>query len=124
RARAEAGTEPQAAAPPAPRRAPDERRFAGFRLLPAERRLLDPAGAEVALTPMEFDLLLTLASNPGQVLTRDRLLRLTPGRPADPLDRSVDIRVTRLRRKLEPDPNNPTLIRTVRGQGYLFSPDG
>ncbi|WP_372621886.1 winged helix-turn-helix domain-containing protein [Falsiroseomonas sp.] len=114
-----------AAAPPAtrPAPAPEETRFAGYRLLPAERRLLDRDGAEVPLTPMEFDLLQHLAEHPGQVLTRERLLRLSHGKPADPFDRSVDIRITRLRRKLEADPANPRLIRTVRGQGYTFAPD-
>ncbi len=89
-----------------------------------ERRLLDASGAEVALTPMEFDLLILLAAHPGEVLTRERLLGLAHGRDADPMDRSIDIRITRLRRKLESDPANPRLIRTVRGQGYLFTPDG
>lgn len=112
------------AAPARPASAAEEHRFAGFRLLPAERRLLDAAGAEVPLTPMEFDLLLMLATHPGQVLSRERLLRFSHGKEPDPFDRSIDIRVTRLRRKLEPDPANPRLIRTVRGQGYVFSPDG
>ncbi|PWS34122.1 hypothetical protein DFH01_26190 [Falsiroseomonas bella] len=117
--------EAAAAAQAAPERAmPAECRFGPYRLRPAERRLLDGDGAEVALTPMEFDLLQMLAENPNQVLTRERLLRLPAGEEADPLDRSIDIRVTRLRRKLEADPANPTLIRTVRGQGYQFTPDG
>ena len=102
---------------------PEERRFAGYRLLPAERRLLNGKGEEVGLTPLEFDLLLMLATHPGEVLPRERLLGLSHGQQADPLDRSIDIRVTRLRRKLEPDPANPRLIRTVRGQGYVFAHD-
>jgi two-component system phosphate regulon response regulator OmpR len=101
-----------------------EIRFAGYRLLPEERRLLDAGGAEVGLTPMEFDLLQMLATHPGETLTRERLMRLGHGKEADPLDRSIDIRVTRLRRKLEADPANPRLIRTVRGQGYMFATDG
>lgn len=117
-----------ATAAPAPIRATphapgNETRFAGYRLLPDQRRLLDAAGRDVALTPMEFDLLAMLAAHPGQILSRERLLRLNHGKEPDPFDRSIDIRVTRLRRKLEPDPAHPTLIRTVRGQGYLFSPD-
>ncbi len=112
-----------AAQPASPAAAP-EIRFGGFRLRPAERRLVDATGAEVGLTPMEFDLLLTLATHPREVLGRERLLRTPQGEPADPLDRSVDIRVTRLRRKLEPDPANPRFILTARGQGYSFDPDG
>ncbi len=111
-------------APAAPRQqASAETRFLGFRLLAEERRLLDAEGQDVALTPMEFDLLVLLASRPGQIFTRDQILRLSHGKEPDPFDRSVDIRITRLRRKLEPDPAHPRLIRTVRGQGYLFSSD-
>jgi two-component system phosphate regulon response regulator OmpR len=106
------------------RRDSPETRFAGFALRHAERRLLDAAGAEVALTPMEFDMLALMAEHPGEILSRERLLRLPAGEAADPFDRSVDIRITRLRRKLEQDPANPRLIRTVRGQGYQFTPDG
>ena len=101
-----------------------EVRFAGYRLIPAQRRLLDGNGKEVGLTPMEFDLLQLLASHPDEVLPRERLLGLAPGREPGPLDRSVDIRITRLRRKLERDPANPRLIRTLRGQGYQFCPNG
>jgi DNA-binding response OmpR family regulator len=101
-----------------------ETRFAGFTLRHAERRLLDAAGADVPLTPMEFDMLALMADHPGDILSRERLLRLPSGEEADPFDRSVDIRVTRLRKKLEDDPANPRLIRTVRGQGYQFTPDG
>jgi two-component system phosphate regulon response regulator OmpR len=98
--------------------------FAGFALRHAQRRLLDAAGAEVPLTPMEFDMLALMAEHPGEVFSRERLLRLPAGEEADPFDRSVDIRITRLRKKLEQDPANPRLIRTVRGQGYQFTPDG
>jgi DNA-binding response OmpR family regulator len=119
RARAEAASP----APPPRPATPGEIAFAGFRLRPAERRLLDAEGRDVALTPMEFDTLAMLAAHPGQVLTREKLLRLAQGQEVDPLDRSIDIRVTRLRRKLEPDPAHPRLIRTVRGQGYVFAPD-
>jgi DNA-binding response OmpR family regulator len=113
----------QAAAPAAPPPA-EAIRFAGYTLRPAERRLIGADGADVGLTPMEFDLLLTLASRPRQVHSREQLLRLTHGREPDPFDRSIDIRITRLRRKLEPDPANPRLILTARGQGYSFDPDG
>jgi two-component system phosphate regulon response regulator OmpR len=113
----------QQAAPPAAPLPVPEIRFAGFALRPAERRLLGADGAEVALTPMEFDLLLMLASRPREVHSRDDLLRQTHGKEPDPLDRSIDIRITRLRRKLETDPANPRLILTARGQGYRFDPD-
>jgi two-component system phosphate regulon response regulator OmpR len=99
-------------------------RFGGFTLHTGERRLLDGSGDDVPLTAMEFDLLLLLAGRPGQVLSRGTLLGLAHGKEVEPFDRSIDIRITRLRRKLERDPANPTLIRTVRGQGYLFTPDG
>jgi len=99
-------------------------RFAGFTLLAEERRLVDAAGAEVPLTAMEFDLLVLLAARPGQVLSRERLLSLAHGKEIEPFDRSIDVRITRLRRKLERDPANPSLIRTVRGQGYVFTPEG
>jgi DNA-binding response OmpR family regulator len=110
---------PRPAAAPAP-----ATRFAGFTLHGGERRLLDAAGAEVPLTAMEFDLLLLLVARPGQVLSRETLLTLAHGKEVEPFDRSIDVRITRLRRKLERDPANPCLIRTVRGQGYVFTPDG
>ncbi|HWJ07274.1 MAG TPA: response regulator [Steroidobacteraceae bacterium] len=80
--------------------------------------------APIALTSMEFDLLKVFAENPGRVLSRDRLLTLTRNREWDPYDRSIDIRVARLRKKVEPDPERPRLIRTVRGVGYMFTPSG
>ena len=79
-------------------------------------------GTEVALTAMEYDLLQVFADNPNRVLTRDRLLELANRNDRDPFDRSIDIRVTRLRRKVESDPAKPTTIRTVRGTGYMFVP--
>ena len=72
---------------------------------------------------MEFDLLLAFACHPRQILSRDRLATLAHNRPlAGPADRSIDIRITRLRHKLEPDPANPATIRTVRGEGYVYEP--
>jgi two-component system phosphate regulon response regulator OmpR len=119
---------PAAAPAPAPRAAAGgpslATRFAGYSLHAEERRLLDAAGAEVPLTAMEFDLLLLLAARPGQVLSREQLLALAHGKEVEAFDRSIDVRITRLRRKLEPDPANPCLIRTVRGMGYIFTPDG
>jgi DNA-binding response OmpR family regulator len=97
--------------------------FAGFALDPAKRRLTAPGGEEVALTTGEFNLLLAFAEHPGRVLDRDTLMDLAKGRQWEALDRSVDTQVARLRRKIEPDPKNPTLIRSVRGVGYLFAAD-
>ena len=85
-------------------------------------RLLDGEGAEVALTAMEFDLLKVFAEHAGRVLNRDQLLELAHDRNWDPFDRSIDIRISRLRRKLENDPKKPAVIKTVRGMGYLFDP--
>jgi len=83
-------------------------------------QLLDGQGRDVPLTAMEFDLLKAFIENPNQVLTRDRLLTLTRNRQWEPFDRSIDIRITRLRRKVEDDPDHPRVIRTVRGAGYMF----
>jgi two-component system phosphate regulon response regulator OmpR len=88
----------------------------------AARRLLDAAGHEVPVTAMEFDLLRAFAEHPNQVLSRDRLLTLTRNRDWEPFDRSIDIRIARVRRKVEDDPENPRAIRTVRGAGYMYVP--
>jgi len=74
------------------------------------------------LTAGEFDLLAALAEHPGRVLTRDQLLDLTKGRDAIPFDRSIDVQISRLRRKIEDDPKEPSLIKTVRSGGYVFTP--
>ena len=95
--------------------------FAGWRLDPARRELRDPDGVLVALTAGEFDLLAALAERPRRVLSRDRLLDLTRGRDAQPFDRSIDVQVSRLRRKIEPDPKRPQFIKTVRSGGYVFT---
>lgn len=86
------------------------------------RQFFGPDGAEIPLTAMEFDLLQVFAERPNRVLTRDQLLNLTCNRDWDPYDRSIDIRVARLRRKIEPDPENPGTIKTIRGHGYVFVP--
>ena len=96
-------------------------RFEGWELYPEARRLVALDGQEVSLTAGEFDLLLALVTNPGRVLTRDRLLDLTKGRDWAAFDRSVDQQVGRLRRKIEADPGNPSLIKSVRGVGYVFA---
>lgn len=95
--------------------------FAGFRLDLAARALTAPDGVFVPLTAGEFDLLAAFAERPRRVLDRDRLLDLTRGRAAAPFDRSVDVQLSRLRRKIEPDPKEPALIKTVRGGGYVFT---
>jgi two-component system, OmpR family, response regulator len=97
-------------------------RFAGWSLDLASRELLSPNGEEVRLTTGEFDLLTAFVTNANQVLTRDRLLDLARNREAGPFDRTIDVQVGRLRRKLEDDPQNPSLIKTVRGSGYIFTP--
>jgi len=97
-------------------------RFAGWSLDLSSRELLSPGGEEVRLTTGEFDLLTAFVSNANQVLTRDRLLDLARNREAGPFDRTIDVQVGRLRRKLEDDPQNPSLIKTVRGSGYIFTP--
>jgi two-component system phosphate regulon response regulator OmpR len=86
------------------------------------RSLSDARGREVPITSMEFDLLKTLLEHPNQVLTRDQLLSMTRNREWEPYDRSIDIRITRLRRKLEDDPARPRVIKTVRGAGYMYVP--
>jgi two-component system OmpR family response regulator len=109
---------------PVHRTDPGERlTFDGWRLVPSRRELYDAHDTLVSLTAGEFDLLVALARNAGQVLSRDQLLDLTKGRAAGAFDRSVDVQLSRLRRKLERDPAKPTLIKTVRGGGYLFAPD-
>lgn len=105
--------------PPAPR---TQARFAGWRLDLSSRELHSPAGDEVRLTTGEFELLAAFVNNANQVLTRDRLLDLARNREAGPFDRTIDVQVGRLRRKLEDDPQNPALIKTVRGTGYIFTP--
>jgi two-component system phosphate regulon response regulator OmpR len=104
-------------------RAANPRQTVGRCLLDmAARQLFDRDGAEVGLTAMEFDLLKAFLDHPNQVLSRDRLLTLTRNREWEPFDRSIDIRITRLRRKIEDDPDNPRTIRTVRGAGYMYVP--
>ena len=97
-------------------------RFAGWQLDTAARRLVDPHGKEVALTTGEFGLLATLVENAGRVLSRDFLLGQTRGREAAPFDRTIDVQVGRLRRKMESDPERPEIIKSVRGAGYVFVP--
>jgi two-component system OmpR family response regulator len=99
----------------------DTAKFDGWVLDLGSRRLTSPQGEEVELSTGEYDLLLAFATHPRRVLSRDQLLDLARGRTAAPFDRSVDIQVMRLRRKIESDPKEPRLIKTVRGGGYMFA---
>ena len=95
-------------------------RFAGWELDTAARRLVDPDGRDVALTAGEFDLLVVFAAHPGRVLSRDFLLEQTRGREAAPFDRTIDVQVGRLRKKVEVDVDDPRIIKSVRGAGYIL----
>lgn len=97
--------------------------FEGWRLDAPRRELHRPDGVLVNLSGGEFDLLLAFIEHPQRVLTRDMLLDLARGRIASPFDRSIDVQVSRLRRKIETDPANPSIIKTVRTGGYIFTPD-
>jgi two-component system OmpR family response regulator len=96
-------------------------RFSGWLLEPARRRLLSPAGVEIPLTGGEYDLLAAMVERPNSVLTRDMLLDLLRGRQAGPFDRTIDVAIGRLRRKLEDDGRHAQLIKTVRGGGYVLA---
>ncbi|WP_272003308.1 response regulator [Roseovarius sp. ZX-A-9] len=85
-------------------------------------KLLDEYGVEVPLTSMEFNLLKLFARNKGRVLNRDQILEGAHDRSWDPFDRSIDIRISRIRKKIETNPQNPEVIRTVRGVGYIYDP--
>lgn len=96
-------------------------RFGACQLDLDAHKLHDANGQEIPLTAMEFDLLKAFADRPNRVLTRDQLLDLAHNRDFEPFDRSIDIRIARIRRKIEVDPGKPEIIKTVRGAGYLFS---
>lgn len=100
----------------------DSFRFSDFVINIGARSLEDGNGDAIELSSGEFDLLVAFVRNPQCTLSRDQLLDLTHGRPLEPFDRSVDVQVSRLRRKIETNPGNPTLIKTVRGIGYTFAP--
>jgi two-component system, OmpR family, response regulator len=97
--------------------------FAGWALDLGSRRLLSPEGTRVPLTAGEFELLVAFCEHPKMLLTREQLLDLTRGRASSPFDRSIDIQVSRLRRKMAADPKEPGLIQTVRAGGYMFTPE-
>ncbi|MEJ8849164.1 winged helix-turn-helix domain-containing protein [Variovorax rhizosphaerae] len=102
--------------------APSTLRFAHWRLDTSARRLLDDQGEEVALTTGEYALLTALVTHPGRVLSRDFLLGKTRGRDSGPFDRTIDVQIGRLRRKVEADPDHPQIIKSVRGAGYILVP--
>ena len=95
--------------------------FDGWILDIGRRQLVAPKGAEVPLTTGEFDLLAALAKHPGRVFSRDTLMDLTRGRTLEAFDRTIDAQIARLRKKVEQDPKNPALIKSVRGVGYVFT---
>lgn len=97
--------------------------FAGWRLNLNARELRNEHGKAVSISGGEFALLQAFVRHPKRVLSRDQLLDLARGRDAQPFDRSIDVQVSRLRKKIEPYPKEPTLIKTVRGGGYIFTPD-
>mgnify|MGYP002714061427 FL=1 len=99
----------------------DKVQFAGWRLDKSRRELTTPDGVVIDLTGGDFDLLVAFVENPNRVLTRDQLYDITRGRSAPPLDRSIDVHVSRLRRKLEHCTGGHDIIKTVRGSGYVFA---
>jgi two-component system, OmpR family, response regulator len=97
--------------------------FAGWRLDVSRRELRSPANALVGLRAAKFDVLLALVEHPQRVLSRDQLLDSARGRAGDAFDRTIDLYISRLRRRLEDDPKEPALIKTMRSEGYIFTAD-
>jgi len=117
-----------AAPTPAPAAEPDKPggtavRFGRLTLDTESHALIGEDGKEVPLTSMEYDLLRAFANAPNRVLDRDQLLDMAHNRNTDPFDRSIDVRIARIRRKIEKDPSKPQVIKTIRGAGYIFLPD-
>jgi two-component system OmpR family response regulator len=110
------------AEPAPPERRPRRYRFDRWELDTGARELLRDDGVTIPLSTGEYDLLIALVERPQRVLNRDQLLDLARGRAASALDRSVDTQVSRLRKKLERDPGDPKIIKTVWGGGYVFTP--
>jgi two-component system OmpR family response regulator len=96
--------------------------FAGWRIDPTGRELHDPEGVRISLTSVEFDLLLSFCRNPGQVLSREQLIDMVHGGLVWPIQRSIDVHISRIRQKIEADPRDPLMIKTVRLGGYVFTP--
>lgn len=97
--------------------------FADWQLDVTRRELRSPDGVMIPLSAGEFELLLVFVEHPGRILSREQLLDLCHGHAHDAFDRSIDVQVSRLRRKIEPDSKRPDIIRTVRNGGYQFSPN-
>ena len=95
--------------------------FGRCRLDLAAHRLINADGDDVPLTSMEFDLLKAFADHPNRILSRDQLLDMAHNRGWEPYDRSIDIRIARIRRKIEADPSKPEVIKTIRGAGYMYA---
>ena len=110
-------TAPQADGP-----GPERVRFGDRVLDLSAHKLYEESGGEIRITAMEFDLLKAFAEHPNRVLNRDQLLEFAHHRSWEPFDRSIDIRIARIRRKIERDPGKPEVIKTVRGAGYIFVP--
>jgi len=96
--------------------------FGQCRLDMESHQLIDGDGESVSITEMDFQVLKLFVENPGRTLSRDQILQATRGRDWDPADRSVDIQMSRIRRKIEPDPKKPTIIKTIHSRGYVYSP--
>jgi two-component system OmpR family response regulator len=96
--------------------------FAGWRINPTSRELHDPAGVRITLTSAEFDLLLAFCRNPGRVLSREQLIEQAFGGLIASVERSIDVHISRIRQKIEPDPKDRSMIKTVRLGGYVFTP--
>lgn len=107
---------------PLSRSRPRAFRFAEWLIDPTSRQLRNPEDVLVAMTSAEFDLLLAFCQNPGQVLSREQLLDLTLSGSAGPTERTIDVHVSRVRQKIEPDASDPSFIKTVRLAGYIFTP--
>jgi DNA-binding response OmpR family regulator len=120
-----AGAAPGATRPPEQASAPGTRRtrFGGMVLDLDARTVFSPQGAPIDLTAMEFDLLCVLATRPGRTLSRAQIIELSGSPDGADTERAIDIRVARLRRKIEPNPESPRFIRTLRGTGYVFVGD-
>ncbi len=95
--------------------------FDSWRIDPVRRQLWDPQATRIAMTSAEFDLLLAFCRNPGVILSREELLRLTHAGLAGPIERSIDVHISRIRQKIETNPREPVLLKTVRLGGYMFT---
>ncbi|MEW5423442.1 response regulator transcription factor [Amorphus sp. 3PC139-8] len=96
-------------------------RFDGWRIDPVRRLVFDPASTRIAMTSAEFDLLYVFCQNPGRILSREELLRHTHAGLAGPIERSIDVHISRIRQKIEANPREPVFLKTVRLGGYLFT---